>query len=306
MIQLYINGKDITDDVNIIKIIYIDSCDGLTSDAIEITFSNTDQDWQKWGLEINSTVRVVYTKDNKTLDTGYLFVDELELIKAGFKLLGKAMPLTAKTNNLKAWEQVSLYTIFQEKATQFGFGFESYQTSNHVYPRLEQQEEKDISFLARLANLEGYTLKTFDKKFILINDEVFENTTPVRTIDRKEILKNFDFNKSQTGILSEVIYNTQFGKISYKDTSVIGNVKEIYNNYVGSYAEGLRFAKGYLIKNNLNYLTCDIFIDGDTSLSAGNTINLNGFDEYDGKYFISKITTRIDNNFFMQLSLRRV
>lgn len=306
MIQLFINDKDITQDVNIIKIIYIDSCDGVSSDSIEIDFSNTEQDWQKWELQIDSTVRVMFVKDGKVLDTGTLFVDNLELIEAGFKLLAKTMPIKSKTNFLKVWENISLYTVFEEKANELNFDFEPYNTVNHIYSRLEQQNEKDISFLARLSNLEGYTLKIFNKKLILINDEIFEGLESVREINRNEILNKFDFQKSQTGIISEVIYNTKFGKISYKDDNIIGRIKEIYNNYIGSYAEGLRFAKGLLLKNNLNFLTCDIFIDGDVDLSAGNTINLVGFGEYDGKYFISKIINRIDNNFFMQLFLRRV
>lgn len=306
MIQFFVNDVEISQDVNTIKILYIDSCDGLTSDSLEIDFSNTEEDWEKWGLEINTKVKIIYQTEDGELNTKNLYVDNLELIQAGFKLYAKSMPLDVKTNTIKAWEEVSLYTIFEEKASKYKFKLENYETTNHVYKRIEQKEEKDISFLCRLANLEGYTVKTYDDKIILINDEYFESIEPSRTINKEELLRKFDFNTSQTGILNEVVYNSQFGKISYKDDSIIGNKKEIYNNYIGSYAEGLRFAKGFLIKNNLDYLTCDIMIDGDFNLSAGNTINLEGFGDYDGKYFIKKIISRIDNNFFMQLSLRRV
>ena len=180
MIQFFVNDVEISQDVNIIKILYIDSCDGLTSDSLEIDFSNTEEDWEKWGLEINTKVKVIYRTEDGELDTKNLYVDNLELIQAGFKLYAKSMPLDAKTNTVKAWEEVSLYTIFEEKAGKYKFKFDNYETINHVYKRIEQKEEKDISFLCRLANLEGYTVKTYDDKIILINDEYFEVPTFVK------------------------------------------------------------------------------------------------------------------------------
>ncbi len=301
-INIYINDVDVKQDINIRYIMYTDSFDGYTADSIEIQCSNTEDDWQKWDLKINSTIKIIYGQ----LDTGILYVDDLQLIDGGFIIYAKSIPLDAKSNNLQAWESINLNTIFDEKCKKYNFDFEKYDIENHQYKRIEQAGEKDLAFLSKIANLEGYSIKAYNNKIILINDDYFLKAQPQKVISRYDVLNDYNFVTSQNGILQEIVFNTKFGKISYKDDTLKGDKKEIYNKYISSYAEGLRFAKGYLQKNNFDYLTCDIMIQGDFELSAGLNVELTDFDEYDGLYMIKKITSRIDDNFFMLLSLRRI
>lgn len=301
-IKFFINNSEISEDVNIMSVLYTDSCDGVSCDNLEIDFSNSESDWEKWNLEINSEVKVEYG----TLKTETLFVDDLKLINGGFRLSAKTIPLNSRSNNLEVWESVDLHTIFNKICSKYNFSFEQYETENHKYERLERGRETDLTFLTQLAYLEGYSLKIYNKKMILINDEYFEKQEPILTINKDIILNEFDVKTSQNGLLSEVVLHTKYGQINYKEDNLVGDKREIYDKFINNYAEGLRFAKGFLKKNNLDYLTCEIMIEGNFDLSSGVNIELKDFGEYDGIYTIKKITSRIDNNFFMMLSLRRV
>lgn len=300
---MYINNIDITKDINIINIEYIDSCDGYNCDSIIINLANTQDQWQQWGLEINSKIKI----ESNAINTGVLFVDDLVLFDGGFTIYGKSTPLEIKSDKLKVWEGINLDTIFQEKANKYKLQIEKYGIQNYKYKRIEQINETDIQLLTRLSTQEGYTIKIYDNKIIIINDEFIKSQAPIKTIKRNEIFNEFDVIISQDGLLKSVIINTtEYGNIKHEEANIIGDTKVIYNKYISDYAEGLRFAKALVNKNNLNYMQANIMIQGDTDLYAGCNINLVDFGEYDGLYTIQKITNKLDDNYFMILNIRRI
>ena len=306
LIRVFIDKVDITDSLSIRDVSYVDYARGKV-DLLEINLINTDKDWEKWGLKIDQEIEAIYSSDIGEYSTKTMFVDDFRVVSGGFKIFAKSISLNSKTNTTRVWENVTLDTIFNDIASQYGFIYESYETQSYVYSRVEQHEN-DFSLLNKLAEREGYSIKIFDKRIILFDDKLFESKDPPRTIKRDEILGDFDVNTKQNNKYSKLIINSSYGKIEEVVESIIGGTKELYEEdiYLSSIGEGQRFAKNLLYKINQDYQSITLKIDGDVSIAAGNTVNIEGFEEYDGKYFIGENRVQLDSNFFMLLTLRRV
>lgn len=307
MIKILISGIDVTKSL-FIRNVYYKEFARQNVDLLEVSLSNTDKEWEKWGLEINQEIEVIYTNDDNTeYRTKTMFIDDFKVIPGGFKILAKSINLESKSNTIKVWENVNLRMIFEEISKKYNFEFKPYEIENFEYSRV-QQSESDFNFLNRLALREGYSVKTFDKKVILFNDKKFEKKDAVKTIKRDEILGDFYVNTNQNGKYSKVVINSTFGRIKAEDKNIIGGTKELFEEdiFLTSQVEGERFAKNLLYKLNQDYQRLTIKIDGDTSIAAGNTVNIEGFEEFDGKYFIEANNVFLDKNFFMILYLRGI
>lgn len=306
LIRVLIDKVDITDSLSIRDINYVDYARGKV-DLLEINLSNVEKDWEKWGLKIDQEIEAIYSSDKGEYSTKTMFVDDFRVVAGGFKILAKSISLKSRTNTTRVWENVTLNNICNDIASQYGFRYETYDTQSYVYSRVEQHEN-DFVLLNKLAEREGYSIKIFDKKIILFNDKVFELKDPPRTIKRAEILGDFDVNTKQNNKYSKLVINSLHGKVEKVAEGIIGGTKELYEDdiYLSSLGEGQRFAKNLLYKINQNYQSINLKIDGDVSIASGNTVNIEGFDEYDGKYFIEENRVKLDNNFFMELTLRRV
>ncbi len=306
LIKVLIDNVDVTDSLLIRDVDYVDYARGKV-DLLEINLSNIDKDWEKWGLKIDQEIEVIYISDKGEYSTKIMFVDDFKVTPGGFKILAKSINLKSKTNTTRVWENVTLDTIFNDIASRYGFTYYSYDTINYVYSRVEQHAG-DFSLLGKLAEREGYSIKIFDKRIILFNDKIFESKSPIKTIKRDEILGNYNVNTKQNNKYSKLVINSSYGKVEEVSEDIVGGTKELYEGdiYISSLGEGQRFAKNLLYKINQDYQNIILKIDGDASIAAGNTVNISGFDEYDGKYFIEENRVHLDNNFFMDLALRRV
>ena len=307
MIKVLISGVDVTESL-FIKNVYYKEFARKNVDLLEVNLSNTEKEWEQWGLEINQEIEGIYTKDNMNYSTKTMFIDDFKVVAGGFKILAKSINLKSKSNSIKVWENVNLNVIFCEVSEKYGFNFENYETENYTYERVEQISELDFDFLNRLAFREGYSIKIFDRKIILFDDRKFESKETVKTIKRSDILGKFDVNTKQSGRYSKVIINSSFGKIEKEDESIIGGTKELFEEDIilSSQGEGERFATNILYKLNQDYQRIYLKIEGDTSISAGNIVNIEGFHDYDGRYFIEENNVLLDSNFFMSLTLRRI
>lgn len=305
MIRVLINGTDITNKLYIKNVCYKEYARSRT-DLLEVNLSNTEKEWEKWDLKIDEEIEVIYANNSTEYSTKTMFIDDLKVIPGGFKIMAKSINLKTKSNTIKIWENIGLNTIFREISSKYNLGFESYETEDFVYLRVEQNEF-DFDFLDRLASREGYSIKIFNKKLILFDDKKIESKQSVKTIKRNEVLGEFNVNTKQNKRYSKVIINSELGKIEAENENIVGGTKEFFEEdiYISSQGEGGRFAKNLLHKINQDYQSIVIKIDGDTSISAGNTVNIEGFEKYDGKYFIEENTVLLDSNFFMTLTLRR-
>ena len=170
---------------------------------------------------------------------------------------------------------------------------------NPHYSRVEQYQESDISFLLRLCQNAGISLKVTNNIIVLFNQAEFEKNDIVRTIRRgdgsytKYTASSGKANKAYSSCRVSYV-DPATGKCiqgmateSEEKTGDDAQQLEITAK-VSSVAEAQELAAQKLRMHNKYEKTANFTMIGDTRLVAGANVSLEGWGIYDGKYAIEQ------------------
>lgn len=287
--QLIYEGKDITNAVEINRADITDNAGGM-ADSLELWFTDPKGRWSQWKPKKNDMVQI----KEKGFGTGVMYVDELEQRRGLFVIRALSIPQEAKTDRIKAWENVRFMEFAQELAGKYGFALQTFGIENHLYDRVDQFQKADFEHLAHRCLLEGYVLKLTNQKAVIYDERYMERLTPARTIYAEEMDGEFLFKSQSTGIFGSC-------QIVHGDLSVdfipavgpFGPTLKPSGIRISSIGEGNRFCRGLLRAQNKMEHTgwCNIALD--TRLAAGNNVTISGVGMADGKYFCQQAVHRL-------------
>lgn len=303
--SIHYNGVDITSSVHPIVLHLTDNAGGLP-DSMTAAFSDTEGLWSNWKPEKNQTLQV---KQNG-FDTGQMYIDQLRQGAGMFELKALSIPQTSKTSRSQGWENVRLFEIATQIAARYGFDFQPYNVTNHLYARVDQQEEPDFSFLAYRCMFEGYALKINNRSLVLY-DEAKEEQKPVdpqlSIIRQRDINGKFEFIDKSTDIFQKCVVRSQtlggYMEGEYEAAGIFGPTLK-RTAYATNQAEADRWAKGILRSFNKHMVTGNLAINLNTNYAAGTNVSVQDTGMFDGKYFIHRLTHDLLNN-RTQLTLRK-
>ena len=203
VIRLTFEGVDISADINrnLLSMTYTDNEEDKTDD-LQLSLDDREGVWLgNWlntpsaskGAEISAViVQKNWESDGKdrVLDCGVFEIDTVDgsgppakaTIKAGSIPYSSTIRTQKKT---KAWENYTLSGIANEIAGTNGLTCMFESASNPFYPRKEQMQESDITFLQRLCKAAGISLKVTAKIIVLFDAADYEQKDAVRTIQIK-------------------------------------------------------------------------------------------------------------------------
>lgn len=286
--QILYESSDITNLVNINKADFTDNSGGI-ADSLDIQFCDPEGIWSRWKPKKNDKIEI--RQDN--FKSGLMFIDELEQQRGMFKIRALSIPQEAKSCNTQAWEAVRFMEFAVEIAARYGFKLETYGTDNHLYNRVDQFQKADFEFLADRCLLEGYMLKITDSKVVIYSEPYLEGIEAVKTVTLDQLDGPYSFKNTSIGIYSSCSIACGQLKSQYKPSvAPIGAVLKYKDIYVSSQGEGERYARNLLRARNKyeNLGRCTIELD--TTLAAGNSIDIAGIGLADGKYFCSQAVHR--------------
>lgn len=196
---------------------------------------------------------------------------------------------TSKEKRSRILTDVTLHQIINDVARKCGLLVELYDVNNYTYKSICQLNETDLQFLSRICLREGYSVKVDNGKLIVFNDYSLENNYEPLTLKKSDASETH-FTRVENGFTSITVrcFNVENQSlISYTatDTEVDGGTETIIEN-LSSIDEAERFSKGYLRSKNNMMLTGYIKIPFNDGISAGTTLNLVGYDDYNGKYIV--------------------
>lgn len=281
--QVFYAGADITPDTSIHTARYTDRAeDG--ADTLTLIFNDTDRIWSGWNPQRDDEIRVI----EGAIDSGIMYVDEIAY-RNGLVYIGAvSLPRTLKTEKYRAFEQVEFAAVVSEIASSGGFSAVFFDTDNPAYGYLRQDGMSDALFLRRLAELEGYAVKAYDKNFVVYNPQIRELAGSQADL----ILTRFDtydLKFSTHGVYAECQVMTPNGPISFKAPDGAGDrVLKIYDQYAFDAGEALRFAKGHLRRANRTGTLALVPTDLRTDISAGSVINVQGEGVPEGAWYCYK------------------
>ena len=332
-------GVDITESLRpyFLGLTYTDNEDG-EADDLQIRLQDRARIWQEKWLEdmVNAAasgkfkIKADILQENwqgggrdTRLPCGEFELDSVEASGPPSVVTVKStsLPFSSsirQTRKTKAWEKYTLSGIAREIAAQNGLQCMYESAVNPGYDRVEQTRQSDVKFLERLCKDAGLSLKATDKTLVLFDQSKFEKRAPVRTIRRGEGYLSCTLRTSTAG--------TQYAscRVSYADPLTGKKIEGVArvddydekakNNQqlevrakVKSVGEAKALAEKRLRLHNRFSKTAKFVFPGDPALLAGNTVLLEDWGAFDGKYLISQAVHKVDGGgYTTAIQVRRV
>ncbi len=328
------NGKNITEDISLhlLELKYVDNVTGA-SDEFEITVEDVEGKWSnEWYPEKGANLQLELGIFNgPTLKPNLFEIDEIEL--TGSKSSGDIVSIKAisggvnkqlHTKRSHAHENKTLGEIVRTTAAKYGLTVIG-TIENITIGRVTQHREKDITFLARLADEYGYAFNIKGNKLSFIKLTSLEASKKVFTLDKTDCIAWNIRDKSSkiyqgANVKSHNPNSNRVVKSNYTVESVPNNDGVQFNylrtanntleirNKTENESQGTVKAQAALHFVNSLQQTGNIVLIGNPLAVAGINIELTGFGRCSGIWNILKSThtNNKSNDYITEIELKRV
>lgn len=324
LFTVHYEGQNITADIanDVLSIAYTDNEDGKVDDVSLLLKDETHQWIGPWMPEKGDLFNVTFLPDGMpALHSGQVQVDEISASEppSVIEIKGVSVPIKSGVRRLlksRAWEKTTYQGIANEIAdgAELQLVFLIDADDGPYYERVDQTEESDLSFLNRLAQDEGFSLKVTDCQLVVFEQAMFEAREPVAFFTRgQSAIKSWSFTNQSYDVYKSCTCKYRLPKkkksihYTYVDPDIEDGSNLKIRKLVANLAEARRKAKAALRRKNRYQYTGAMALVGDSRLCAGVTIVISGFGGYDGKYIIAKATHTLDGSgYTTAVELRRV
>lgn len=296
--ELFYDKKNITNDVSpyVTSIEYTDVEHG-ESDELTISFEDSEKLWQgAWIPSKGDCLRAyIGYEAEKLLNCGVFEIDELEydtppdVITVKGLATGIKKPLRQK--NSVGYENKTLKQIAKEIADKHELSLVG-EIADIRVDRITQNQERDLTFLTKLAEQYGYIFK------IAENNLVFYDVSKLKGAKSTQIFYKTDL--SHINLREKTSQKYKAVQVSYFDPKKKKTVKASARNESVQKGDTLKITarcsdrKQAIIKAKAALSTADTKIEGSIELPgnpyliAGLNIEIKGIGHFSGKYHIKQ------------------
>ncbi len=311
-IELKMNGKVVSNELSryLETLSYREALDG-EADTLEVTLQDAGGLFRaSWFPPRGATLEAIVIGEYEQMPLGRFYIDEIEnsYPPSECKIKATSIPPASTVKaaeKWRSWESVTLSKIAGDIAS--GSDLKLYFEADYdpVLDRAEQSDESDLQFLHRLCKDNGLALKLNDQQLIIFDIEEYEKRDAVNTYQRISArVKRFSARCTLNEVYSSCEVNFDDGGKELPFTGISQGVMTMFggatktlkvNKRVKSIGEAQRLAKKKLKEKNRKETKINLTMLGDFTLRAGNTIELDDFAIYNGKYLIQKATHTVGN-----------
>ncbi|MBE7709126.1 MAG: phage protein D [Cyanobacteria bacterium SIG32] len=298
------NQKDITKDVSnqVLNIEYTDYEHGQ-SDEITITFDDTQKLWQSsWIPSKGDSLRVfIGYEGEKLLNCGVFEIDEIEFATPPdiltVKALATGITKALRQNNSVAYENKTLKQIASEIAQKHSLTLVG-EIEDVRVERITQNQERDLTFLKKLAEQYGYIFKIAEGNLVFYKTEKLTGADAAKILYRTDLSRISLTEKTSKNYKAVTVsyHNPKTGKkitaTAKNEKCVKGDTLKITERCENK-QQALLKAKAALAKGN-NTIEGSIDLVGTPNLIAGLNIELKDLGYFSGKYHITQTRHFID------------
>jgi phage protein D len=302
-------GVNITADLSemVLAIRYVDRLDGASGD-LEIDLEDSTRQWQgAWYPSLGDVVslQLGYSRES-LLDCGEFQIDELELDGPPdvmrLRCLAAYITPAMRTVNTMAYENIGLLGIAAQIAAKYQLALvtaSSESDSDLVFERVTQRRQTDLEFLKRLAREHNFDFTVRAGQLIFYQRPALEAAAAVLTISRSDTIRFSFRNRTR---------RTYDGaKFSYFDPDTkqlitqsvpatsptpTGDILKIVARCENA-AQAQVKAEALLHLHNMVFVDASLDGPGNTTLVAGNNVQLSGWGALDGTYLIETAQHRL-------------
>lgn len=297
-----------------------------TPDSISISLGDRDRNWMgSWMPKKGAAlvISLLISKDwgqaiSSTRKLGYFEVDNLSVTGPPHKVTvhGLSIPETSSLRGeekSRSWQNTNLKKVVQDIASKnkLNVYFDAQETP--TYERLDQTKETDYDFLKRVCNDAGFALKIANNSISVFDEVKYETSTIVDILERTDPrVKSYSGDDTFDNLYRSctVKYTDPKKKKTLTYTFTPSNPPQtnkvlVVNEEVTSQASAMRMAKKHLRSANKEGTKVSLKMTGFLTYYAGQTINIKGFGQFDGKYIITSISGRVGKGSETSLELRK-
>lgn len=277
------------------------------------------------GMKIQAVIaRQNWNGDGKdeVLDCGQFELDNVSASgpPSTITIKGTSLPYSTtirQTKKSKSWENYNLSGISNEIASKNGMTCMFLTKNNPSYSRVEQYRQSDITFLQKLCQDAGCSLKVSNNILVIFDQGEYEQKPPVRIIQRgkKGGYSKYKLSTAENDRYTScrVSYTDSNGKLITATAYTKDYDKDADNNQcleihqkVSSVAEAKKLAEKMLRLHNKFEFTASFTFPGDTTLVAGCTVELSGWGAWNGNYIIKQAKHSVSRSgYTTQITLRK-
>lgn len=299
---------------------YTDAATGQ-SDTMSLKVCNKDLRWaNKWlpkkGDKMVAKIKL-YSWDsagkNITFTCGKFCCDDLSF--SGPTLIcdigGVSVPegqAFRSTQRTKTWKKVTIQEIARKIAARYKLKL-YYEAGKITIADMEQNKQTDCEFLNKLCEDYGLYIKVYYGKIIIYDIDAYEAKKAVRSFDIKNF-QSWSYNTTLTGTYTGAKITYTKGDNDNELTLTVGSGNRILN--INEKVDGLADAQikacARVNKENRSAVTMSATIKADTKIVAGVCIQVKGAYNLNGKYFVDKVTHKIEaaGAYTMDLEMHKV
>lgn len=294
---------------------YTDVASGA-SDSMSLTLDNIEKKWlNEWYPEKGSKVTSKLTVKNweksgkkRTFTCGVFIIDDISF--SGPVLTATIGGVSVPANNgfkatkkSKTWENVTIEQIASKIAVDAGIKF-YYRAPTIKIDEVEQSNTPDSSFLYSLCEKYGLSMKVFNEKLIIFDEDIYKKESRYIELSEKELLE-WSGNDTTEGTYTGVKL-TYTKPDSNKTISVtVGTTERLYeyNTQASSQYDAELQAKAKLRNENKKIKTMEAKIMANLDIIATSIIKITGLGKLNGLYYVDQVKHNIGSGYTMNLSM---
>lgn len=314
--KITVNDKDITEKLkdSIEDLTYTDNA-SKDSDNISLTMNSIAklEKFTKLKLEIITT-NWKKEHDNNIFNCGFFLIDDINI--SGFPEKYEANAINAPINTEfldgeveKTWSKASFKTILNDIVKKYNLELVYDTSDNPILQTVTQSKKSDSSFIEELCEKYGFCMKIYNNKVVIYKECEYEKKSSKIKIKKTDVKSYSISDKTREANYSkiEVEYKTN----SDSSKKYIYSTEKTGNTLISSVTaenlqEAILIAKSELRKSNREQIKIELQLIGMTDLVATDCVELEGFSNYDGKYFIEKIAHNFNSGYTIDISLHKV
>lgn len=297
---------------------YTDQSSG-SADSISMTIADREEKWiSSWFPKKGDKLYANISTENWELpgggwiNCGEFILDDVSASGPPTSLSIGAVSAPAEdgfsqTKTSQTWEGVTVRQIAASVALRNGLKLEYDCPTEITIAAVEQNKSADSDFITKLCDEYGLCVKIYSSKIVIFDLAEYEKKEAVGVIHKGDTA-NWSFSTTLEGTYTGGEYTYTHPVTGEDITVTVGDDKRklTVNGNADNSAEAEAKLRGQLTKANHGMTTMSITTLGRTDLVAGQNIQISGFGEPDGKYFIDKVTHSISKGYTCKYDLSKV
>lgn len=283
--ELYYEGTDISDDVDISKCVHRDGSGGKC-DLLEIEMENADA-WYRWGPKRDDKIIAAMNG----YQTGTLYLNAVLPENGKYRIWATSVPGSARRKSWKCYEGMKLGDILNTCAAECGMEGALYGLDTGIeYPFLLRRDESAPAFIARLMEWEGAAFKTVQGRFAGVSISYAQAMEASQSIEISADQAGVNYLRRDDMKLGGITLHTPFAESTAEDTDAPDGQHETYTHYpVRNAVQGGRWARGLLLTRNRRAETLSISSEFNAGLTALARVNIVSAADANGSWLVDEV-----------------